>query len=118
MEIFHETLGNAEKLALIGDLDSFSVSILRERLNRLFEQKRYNIVIDLGEVPFVDSAGLGQLVNALKTAVNQRGDLILVKPNEAVQELLRITRLDTIFRIFDNIEDAVNVFPSNPAPDI
>ena len=80
-------------------------------MNRLFDAGQYNIIIDLTSVMFVDSAGLGQLVSALKMAVHHGGDLILVKPNESVLDLLRITKLDTIFRKFDSVEDALAVFP-------
>ena len=111
MEIQQNRIGNVEHLALIGDLDSFSVNPLRERMNRLFDAGQYNIIIDLTSVMFVDSAGLGQLVSALKMAVHHGGDLILVKPNESVLDLLRITKLDTIFRKFDSVEDALAVFP-------
>jgi anti-sigma B factor antagonist len=111
LEIQQETIGNALCLTLIGDLDSFSVNSLRERINRLFDSGQYNIVVDLNGVNFVDSAGLGQLVAALKMAVHHGGDLVLVKPNDSVKELLRITKLDTVFRRFDTAEGAASVFP-------
>jgi anti-sigma B factor antagonist len=112
VEIQQDTVGNAERLALSGDLDSFSVNNLRERINRLFDSGIYNIIIDLTNVKFVDSAGLGQLVAALKMAVHHGGDLVLVKPNDTVKDLLRITKLDTIFRRFDTAEGAASVFQS------
>ena len=111
MEILQHTLENAERLALIGDLDSFSVNILRERLNRVFDTGTYNLIVDLTDVSFVDSAGLGQLVAALKLAIHNGGDLVLVKPNESVHDLLRITKLDTIFRTYDSVEEAAAAFP-------
>jgi anti-sigma B factor antagonist len=111
VEIQQETLGNIEHLSLKGDLDSYSVNVLKERVNRVFEAGRYNIIIDLAEVAFVDSAGLGQLVAALKMAVHHGGDLILVNPGESVQDLLRITKLDTIFRRFASVEEAMASFP-------
>ena len=112
MEIHQTTIGNAEHLELVGDLDSFSVNLLRERINRLFDESRYNIVVNLGSVNFVDSAGLGQLVAALKMAVHHGGDLILVNPNESVKDLLRITKLETVFRRYDTVEEAISVFPA------
>jgi anti-sigma B factor antagonist len=110
VEIQQETLGTIEHLSLRGDLDSYSVNVLKERMNRVFESGHYNIIVDLTDVTFVDSAGLGQLVAALKMAVHNNGDLILVNPGESVQDLLRITKLDTIFRRFESVQEAVNAF--------
>jgi anti-sigma B factor antagonist len=110
VEILQNSLENADRLRLIGDLDSFSVNLLRERLNSAFDSGRFNIIVDLTDVSFVDSAGLGQLVAALKLAIHNGGDLILVKPNESVQDLLRITKLDTIFRTYDSAEEAAISF--------
>ena len=110
MEIRQENVETAVHLILSGDLDSFSVNLLRERVNRLFESGYYNIIVDLSNVGFVDWAGLGQLVSALKMAVHHGGDLIIVGPNESVKDLLKITKLDTIFRRFETVEEAASVF--------
>jgi anti-sigma B factor antagonist len=111
LEILEKPIGPADHLELSGDLDSFSVNVLRDRINRLFDQSRYNIVVDLTKVNFVDSAGLGQLVAALKMAVHHGGDVKLVKPNTSVQDLLRITKLETVFSSYESVDEAVNSFP-------
>jgi len=102
--------GPATILTLDGYLDSFSVNFLKETFNRLFEESIYNVIVDLSSVGFVDSAGLGQLVSALRMCIHHKGNVILVGVNESVVDLLRITKLDTIFKIYDNLEDAVESF--------
>ncbi len=97
-------------LTLSGDLDSFSVNYLKEHLTKLFNGEVYEIIIDLTNVEFVDSAGLGQLVSALKMCVHNNGNLILVGVNESITDLLRITKLDTVFSILDTVEEAVASF--------
>jgi anti-sigma B factor antagonist len=97
----------------MGDLDSFSVNYLKEKLSRLFESGNYKVVIDLVHVEFIDSAGLGYLVSALKICMNHSGDLTLVHPNEAIQDLLKITKLKDIFKVFDSVEAAAAIFSPN-----
>ena len=110
MQITEKTIDQATVLTLTGDLDSFSSAYLKEHIGRLFEQGVYKIVIDLSSVGFVDSAGLGQLVGALKMCFHHGGNLVLVGANEAVTDLLRLTKLDTVFKVFDSVDEAVASF--------
>lgn len=107
MQINQTTSEPATVLSLTGDLDSFSSNYLKEHISRLFDEGTYKIIIDLHEVGFVDSAGLGQLVGALKMCFHHGGNLVLVGANEAVTDLLHLTKLDTVFKVFDTVEDAV-----------
>ena len=102
--------GTVTVLSLTGDLDSFSTNYLKEQLGKLFADSKYEIVIDLKNVDFVDSAGLGQLVSALKLCVHHQGNLMLVGANESITDLLRITKLDTVFRAYETNEEAVAGF--------
>jgi len=110
VQITQTTFGPASVLTLIGDLDSFNVSYLKEQLQRLFDRGDYKVIIDLNNVDFIDSAGLGNLVSSLKLCMNNSGDLVLVGPNDTVLDLLRITRLRDVFKIFKTIEDAAAAF--------
>lgn len=111
MQIHQTTIGPATVLRLYGDLDSFSSNYLKEHISRLFNEGIFKIVVDLSDVSFVDSAGLGQLVGALKMCFHHDGNLLLVGINDSVSDLLRLTKLDTVFRVFDTVEDAAASFP-------
>lgn len=64
------------------------------------------IILDLGKVDFIDSSGLGAIIAVMKAlAERQRLDLAALEP--AVDKVFRLTRMDTIFRIFDSVEDAL-----------
>ncbi len=106
MNIEQESLGNATLLKLKGNLDSFSVGALKERMDGQLESGVHNFIMDLTEVDFMDSAGLGQLVGALKKSAPHGGDVILVGPNKTIRDLLRMTRLDSIFKCVDNVTEA------------
>jgi anti-sigma B factor antagonist len=84
-------------------------AVLRERVvNILLGTPK--IVVNLKDVDYIDSGGLGMLVGLLVSAKKRGGDLKVVSPNERVTEVLRHTDLDTIFRVFGNNEDAVAAF--------
>jgi len=68
------------------------------------------IVVNLTEVDYIDSGGLGVLVGLLVSARNRGGELKLVSPNRRIAELLRRTSLDNIFRVYGNNEEAVEAF--------
>ena len=108
MRIDEKVQGDVLVFKLSGDLDSFSVTTARERMSRHIESGVYNIVVDLAEIEFMDSAGLRQLVGTLQVCMHRGGDLVLVGANETVRDLLRITRLDTVFRTFETVEGAVD----------
>ena len=72
---------------------------LREHMNELLEEGHRAFVLNLANVPYVDSFGLGQLITISTSVRSGGGQLILLRPTDHVQELFRITKLNTIFRI-------------------
>jgi anti-sigma B factor antagonist len=106
VEIETTTTGPATVLNLDGYLDSFSVNYLKDSFNKLFDKGIYKVIVNLTAVGFVDSAGLGQLVSALRMCVHNTGNVVLVGANESITDLLKITKLDTVFKIYDTIEEA------------
>jgi anti-sigma B factor antagonist len=72
---------------------------LRERMNEWLEEGHRAFVLNLANVPYVDSFGLSQLVIIWTSIRNRGGQLILLQPTAHVQTLLQITRLNTIFNI-------------------
>lgn len=92
-------------------IDAFSVPILREQLNRLVDEGNNRFVFDLSQVPFLDSAGMSVLVSLLKRARQLGGDVKLVWPKEeAAQRILRLTKFDRVFDMFDTVEMALQQF--------
>ncbi len=92
-------------------VDAFSAGELRERLDQLLAEGTSMLVIDLGNVPFLDSAGMAVLVSALKRARQANGDVKLVWPKEeAARRILRLTRFDRVFSMADTAEAAISSF--------
>lgn len=82
----------------------------REEMDGLLTAAQYNVILNLAEVDFIDSTGLGAMVLASSSMKKQGGAIKLVNLNKRNVELLVITKLTTIFDIFDDEQDAVNSF--------
>ena len=83
---------------------------LRETIREILARGSKKIVLNLGEVSYIDSSGLGELVSSYTTASNQGGKVKLLNLQKKVQDLLQITKLYTVFETFENEADAVLSF--------
>jgi len=89
------------------DIDSFNVAFLKEKLKEQVETGHYHIIMDLEKVRFMDSAALGILVSGMKTCMEYAGELGIINPSKNVENLFKITHLDTIFKVYPNQDEAV-----------
>ena len=83
---------------------------LKDKINSLIQQDRKRILLNLGEVPYIDSAGLGEIVRTYTTVSRQGGQLKLVHLTKRITGLLMITKLLTVFETFDSEPDAIKSF--------
>ncbi len=87
--------------------------ILKDKVNSLAMQGRKRIVLNLAAVPYIDSAGLGEIVRTYTTMSRQGGSLKLLGLTKRITDLLSITKLLTVFETYDNEADAVRSFSSS-----
>jgi len=97
-------------LTLKGRLTLGESNLVREKVTQLAAAGRFKIVVDLGGVDYIDSTGLGILVICFTSLKKQGGALKLVNPNKRNVELLLLTKLHTVFEVFNEVQDAVNSF--------
>lgn len=83
---------------------------LNELLHKLIDEDKKNVIIDLADVKFMNSSGLGMLISAYTTMKNGGGNLKLANATEKINSLLLITKLVTIFENFDSVDEAVKSF--------
>jgi anti-sigma B factor antagonist len=83
---------------------------LKDKLRSLVEQGRKSLLLNLADVSYVDSAGLGAIVHCYATVKNQGGSLKLLNVTKRLKDLLSITKLLTVFDTFDNEAEAVKSF--------
>ena len=87
-----------------------NTGILRDELRSLASQGSKNILLNMKDVSYVDSAGLGELVGAYTTAANQGGSVKLLHPQGKMKDLLQITKLHTVFPTFEDEQQGVGSF--------
>jgi anti-sigma B factor antagonist len=90
-----------------------NVSGVREKIQALSDSGSHNIILNLAEVDYIDSTGLGGLVISFTTLKKAGGSLKLLNASRRNIELLILTKLTTVFEIFDDEQDAVNSFFPN-----
>ena len=83
---------------------------LRDAVDALVRQGRTRVLLNLAAVPLVDSAGLGQIVRTHTTLMRQRGRLRLLHADKRMKDLLSITKLITVFELFDDESEALKDF--------
>jgi anti-sigma B factor antagonist len=101
------TQGAHTVLEVGGEIDVYTAPQLRERLIELVEGGQAHIVVDMEQVEFLDSTGLGVLVGGLKRVRAHDGSLALVCAQERILKIFRITGLEKVFGIFPTVEEAV-----------
>ena len=80
---------------------------LRDLMNSLLSDGKRRFVLNLAAVDYIDSSGLGQLISIWSSIRNKNGHMTLLNPSKRVQRLFEITRLDTVFDIFEEEPEAV-----------
>lgn len=101
----HEHDGSAV-VAVSGEIDVYTSPLLQERLVEVIRDGSSSIVLDLSQVTFLDSTGLGVLITGLKRCRSADGDLVLVTAQPNVLKVLEITGLNDVFKVHDTIDGA------------
>ncbi len=85
-------------------------SILRDTVKDLLAKGHRKILLNLGEVTYIDSGGIGELISAFTSTRNQGGELKLLNLTKKVNDLLQITKLYTVFDVKDDESEALAAF--------
>jgi anti-sigma B factor antagonist len=113
MEIRERASGDVAILEVIGRMvlgDRTHDALFRSRVADLLSADKPRLIINLEQVTQADTSGLTALVTSHLTAAKRGGAMKLVNPTGRVRELLHITRLDTLFHVFDSEEQALASF--------
>ena len=112
MQIAERTAGHVVILDLSGPitLARGDDRLLKDQINSLVHQGHKNILVNMGGVTTVDSAGLGELVAAYTTVTKAGGSMKLLNLTKKLHDLLAITKLLTIFDTYDSEQDALKQF--------
>jgi anti-sigma B factor antagonist len=114
MHIDERTIGDVVVLDIKGRVQlGEGDEMLKDKVNSLLNQGRKKIILNLAEVPYIDSAGLGEVVRTFTTVSRQGGNLKLLNLTKRITDLLAITKLLTVFDTYDSEQDAVQSFSAS-----
>ena len=113
MQIEERTVGGVTILDLKGKLTlGDGDALLKDKIHSLLHQGRRHFLLNLGGVPYIDSAGIGEVVSTYSTVSREGGSLKLLNLTKRIHDLLAITKLLTVFETFSAEADAVRSFSS------
>ncbi len=92
-------------------------AVLREGVFELLQSDQKQILLNLRKVPYMDSAGIGEMVACYKAARDKNGTVKLLNPSEKVSDLLQITRLEKVFETYRDEKEALRSFSQVPTKD-
>ena len=111
MQIEERTVGDVTVLDLKGKMTlGEGDELLKDKINSLMNQGRGKILMNLEGVPYIDSAGLGEIVRTYTTVSRQGGTMKLVNLTKRITDLLAITKLLTVFETYDSESEALKSY--------
>lgn len=102
------TVLDVEGKILLGEGDA----LLKRKMDELIERKETRILLNLAKVPYMDSGGLGEIVRSYTTVKRAGGELKLLNATKRISDLLTITKLITVFEVYEDESEAVKSFPA------
>jgi len=114
MQIEERSVGDVTILDLKGKMTlGEGDELLKDKINSLIHQGQRKLLLNLEGVPYIDSAGLGEIVRTYTTVSRQGGSLKLLNLTKRIHDLLSITKLLTVFDTFDTESEAVRSFAAS-----
>ncbi len=110
MDISSRARGEVVILDISGEIDLYNAPEIKDIINKLIEQKRYNVVINLKDVTYIDSSGIGALISSLSNLKKYQGALKIINVFASVRKVFELTKLTSFFDIYDNEDDSINAF--------
>jgi anti-sigma B factor antagonist len=111
MKIETRTVGDVHILDISGKITlGEGTMAVRNTVRDVLKNGGKKIILNLADVNYIDSSGIGELVSSYTTVTNQGGKLNLLNLTKKIQELLAITKLLTVFSVYDNEQQAISSF--------
>ncbi len=111
MDISSKVENNVLILTLTGDLMGGQESVqFKKIVDQAIADEQINVAVDLAQVQWMNSSGLGMLISALTSLRSSGGDLRLANLSERIRRPLEITRLDTVFQQFKSVSEAIGSY--------
>jgi anti-sigma B factor antagonist len=110
MDINKRTKGDVVVLDIAGEIDLYNAPEIKDIINKLIEDQKYNVIINLEKVSYIDSSGIGALISSLSNLKKYQGGLKIINVYASVRKVFELTKLTSFFEIYDSEEDAYEAF--------
>ncbi len=107
MEIAKRDVNNVVVFDVIGEIDLYNAPDIKELIKNSIESQKYNILINLDKVSYIDSSGIGALISSLSNLKKYQGSLKIINVHGSVRKVFELTKLTNFFEIYDNEEQAL-----------
>ena len=97
-------------VALDGELNIKTLGTLRAQFDEILSSDQANIIFDFEKLEFIDSSGIGVLMNIYRNVHGKNGKVVFVAPNKEISEILEMTSLDVLVETYDSVQDAKAAF--------
>lgn len=110
MDINTRSKGEVVILDIAGEIDLYNAPEIKDIINKLIEEKKYYVVINLEKVSYIDSSGIGALISSLSNLKKYQGGLKIINVFASVRKVFELTKLTSFFEIFDSENEAITSF--------
>lgn len=110
MEITRRESGEVQILDVNGEIDLYNAPEIKELISTLISEQKYNVIINLDRVSYIDSSGIGALISSLSNLKKYQGGLKIIHVAGSVRKVFELTKLTSFFEIHDSEQDAVAAF--------
>jgi anti-anti-sigma factor len=110
MEFTRREISGIVILTLVGEIEIYNTGAVQAEVKTLIAEKKARVVLNMEAVPFIDSTGIGMVLQFQKNLRASGGALKLAKVSPAVDKVFHLTKLNSILEIFDSEEDAMSSF--------
>ncbi|RME91989.1 MAG: anti-sigma factor antagonist [Candidatus Hydrogenedentota bacterium] len=110
MEINQRERDGVVILDIEGEIDLYNAPEIKDTIQKLIDEQKYNIIINLEKVSYIDSSGIGALISSLSNLKKYQGGLKIINVFASVKKVFELTKLTSFFEIYDSEDEAVSKF--------
>ncbi len=110
MEISQRENNNITILDIQGEIDLYNAPEIKDIIHKLIEAQKYNVIINLEKVSYIDSSGIGALISSLSNLKKYQGGLKIINVYASVKKVFELTKLTSFFEIFESEGEALAKF--------
>ncbi len=110
MDISQREKDSIVVLDIQGEIDLYNAPEIKDTIQKLIDAQKYNIIINLEKVSYIDSSGIGALISSLSNLKKYQGGLKIINVYASVKKVFELTKLTSFFEIYDTEEEALAKF--------